>query len=73
VSRARAARVAALETKLLRSRKGAETTAAIFALRNADPEEWRDLKHQEHQHLHQIRQLTDQLLNAIIAGRREPA
>ena len=73
VARARAARVAALETKLLRSRKGAETTAAIFALRNADPEEWRDVKHQEHQHLHQIRQLTDAQLNAIAAQGPTPA
>jgi len=44
VARARPARVAALETKLLRSRKGAETSAAMFALKNADPTEWRDLK-----------------------------
>jgi hypothetical protein len=37
VARARMARVAWLEIKLLCSKKGAETTAAIFALRNAAP------------------------------------
>jgi hypothetical protein len=68
VSRARPARTLWLEQKLLRSRKGAETTAAIFALRNADPDEWRDVKHQEHQHLHAIRQLTDAELHRIAAG-----
>jgi transposase len=42
VSRGRAGRTNWLEGKLLRSRKGAETTAAIFALKNAAPDEWRD-------------------------------
>jgi len=42
-------------------------------LRNADPEEWRDVKHQEHHHLHQIRQLTDAELNAIAAQGPTPA
>jgi hypothetical protein len=68
VTRARAARVAALETKLLRSRKGAETTAAIFALRNADPTEWRDVKHTEHRHTLDAATLTDAQLYAIASG-----
>jgi hypothetical protein len=68
VTRARAARVAALETKLLRSRKGAETTAAIFALRNADPTEWRDVKHTEHTHTLAVETLTDAQLYAIASG-----
>jgi hypothetical protein len=72
VSCARAARTLWLERKLLRSRTGAETAAAIFALRNAAPDEWRNVKHQEHQHLHAIRQLTDAELYAI-AGGTEPA
>jgi hypothetical protein len=68
VSRARPARVLALEQKLLRSRKGAETTAAIFALKNAAPTEWRDLKHTEHSHSLSVELLTDAQLNAIAAG-----
>ena len=68
VSRARAARVLWLERKLLRSRKGAETTAAIFALKNADPTEWRDLKHTEHRHVVPADMLTDEQLNAIASG-----
>jgi hypothetical protein len=67
VARARVARVSALEAKLLRSRKGAETSAAIFALRNADPVEWRDIKHTEHTHAHRVNQLTDAQLYAIAA------
>ena len=68
VSRARAARVQALEAKLLRSKKGAETSAAIFALKNAAPDEWRDLKHAEHRHSLSIDQLTTEQLHAIAAG-----
>lgn len=70
VSRAKPARLTALETKLLRSRKGAETTAAIFALRNADPDEWRDVKHQEHSHTMKVETLTDAQLYAIAAQKR---
>lgn len=65
VSRANAARVHALEVKLLRSRKGAETSAAIFALRNACPDEWRDIKTTEHNHHHTVETLTDAQLYAI--------
>lgn len=72
VSRAKPGRVYSLETKLLRSRKGAETTAAIFALRNADPNEWRDVRHQEHLHTLKAETLTDAQLYAIAAQRRVP-
>jgi hypothetical protein len=58
-----------LERKLLASRKGAETTAAIFALRNADPSEWRDVRNVQHDHSHTIANLTDEQLLAIASGR----
>lgn len=73
VSRARSARVAALEAKLLRSRKGAETTASIFALRNADPVEWRDVRTVQHDHTVKAESLTDAELLAIIGGPQEQA
>jgi hypothetical protein len=69
VSRARPARVTALEAKLLRSRKGAETTAAMFALRNADPAEWRDVRNVQHDHAHRVETLTDAQLFAIASGK----
>ena len=68
VSRARAARVRWLEHKLLTARKGAETSAAIFALRNADPLEWRDMRTVEHRVTVDIATLSDAQLNAIAAG-----
>jgi hypothetical protein len=57
VARARAARVLHLECKLLSSRKGAETAASFFALRNAEPDEWRDIKRMKDAHPHRIDQL----------------
>jgi transposase-like protein len=67
-SRARSARILWWELKLGRSRKGAETTASIFALKNAAPDEWRDVRHTEHTHALSPRTLTDQQLEAIAAG-----
>ena len=69
VSRARSARVLWWEQKLMRSRKGAETTASIFALRNADPSEWRDVRNVQHDHSHTIANLTDEQLLAIARPR----
>ena len=70
MSRARSKRVLWLEQKLLRSRKGAETTAAIFALRNADPTEWRDIKNIQHDHSHNIEIMSDEELLAIASGQQ---
>jgi hypothetical protein len=67
-TRAKAIRALWLERKLLRSRKGAETTAAVFALKNACPDEWRDVRHTEHTHAIAPRTLTDAQLEAIAAG-----
>lgn len=68
VARARSARTLWLERKLLSSRKGAETTAAIFALKNAQPDEWRDLKQTQHTHAIRVETLSDQQLFAIASG-----
>ncbi|MFK4515873.1 hypothetical protein ABIF20_003238 [Bradyrhizobium japonicum] len=65
VSRARAGRVLYLERKLLRARKGAETSAAVFALKNAQPDEWRDVRAVDHQHNVKVETLTDAQLYAI--------
>jgi len=68
VTRGRAARTLKLEQKLLSARYGAQCSAAIFALKNAQPDEWRDLKHTETTHTHQLTVLTDAQLQAIAAG-----
>ena len=68
-SRAKAARVLWWERKLMRSRKGAETTASIFALRNADPTEWRDIKHTSTDINVRVETLTDAQLFAIASGK----
>lgn len=68
VSRARSAQQLAWERKLFVSRKGAEVTASIFVLKNIAPDQWRDLKHTEHNHTVRVETLSDQQLNAIAAG-----
>ena len=68
VNRARPARVAALESKLLTARRGGEVAASIFALKNADPVEWREVR--TTQHVHAIAErMTDAELFAIASGK----
>jgi hypothetical protein len=68
VSRGRAAQNLWWELKMKNARKGAEAMTSMFALKNINPTEWRDVKYQQHQHTHQIKQLTDEELNRIAAG-----
>lgn len=71
-ARAKPVRLLWWERKLGRSRKGAETTASIFALRNVDPTEWRDIKNVQHDHNVRVETLTDAQLYAIAQGRSVP-
>ena len=68
----RAARVAALEAKLLSTSQGVGVTAAIFALKNADPDEWQDRYYTETKVNVSIEQMSDEELLAIIARARTP-
>lgn len=65
VNRARAARITALETKLLTARRGGEVAAAIFALKNAEPDEWKEVKFQHVDHNVKLETLSDAQLYAI--------
>jgi hypothetical protein len=69
----RAARVAALEAKLLSTSQGVGVTAAIFALKNADPNEWQDRYHTESKVNVSIEQMSDEELLAIISKANAPA
>jgi hypothetical protein len=69
VSRARSTRVLALERKLLSARYGAQGSAAIFALKNADPNEWRDMRTVQHDHSINVQTMSDEQLLAIAQGR----
>ncbi len=48
VKRGQAKRVAYLERRLLDGEIGPRVTSHIFALKNADPEEWKDKREVEH-------------------------
>jgi hypothetical protein len=68
VSMGRAARVAALEHKLLSTSQGVGVTAAIFALKNADPDEWQDRYQSEARVSVAISQVSDAELMNIVAN-----
>ena len=68
-SRAKAMRLLWWERKLGRSTKGAVTTASVFALRNIDPEEWRDVRSVQHDHSVRVESLSDAQLYAIASGK----
>jgi hypothetical protein len=69
VARGRMTRVAALEGKLLSARYGAQASTSIFALRNADPSEWKDVRSVQHDHNVTLQTMTDEQLLAIAQGR----
>jgi transposase len=69
VTTARSCRVRALETKLLAAHRGAQAAAAIFALKNADPVEWKEVRNVLHDHTMKVETLTDAQLYEIAAQR----
>jgi hypothetical protein len=72
IRKARAARVAALETKLLTTSQGVGVTAAIFALKNADPDEWQDRYNTESTVNVRIERIPDHELMRIASTARSP-
>jgi hypothetical protein len=66
----RAARPIPWEDKLLVAQKGAEAAATIFALKNCDPDEWREVRYANFETNVNINTLSDQQLEAIARGQR---
>jgi hypothetical protein len=56
-----------LETKLLTTKMGVGVTAAIFALKNADPDEYKDMYNQQTEVTLRIEKLSDTQLQEIAA------
>jgi hypothetical protein len=67
---AQAARLLALQRKLLTTKIGVGVTAAIFALKNAAPDDWQDRYNTETNVNVRIESLSDQQLLAIAARGR---
>jgi len=65
-----AARLLALQRKLLTTSMGVGVTAAIFALKNAAPDDWQDRYNTETKVTHRIEQVSDAELLSIIAQSR---
>jgi hypothetical protein len=69
VKRGRAARVQALEKRLLSATNGGTASTSIFALKNADPTEWKEVRYATYDHNLKLETLSDEQLMAIAAGR----
>jgi hypothetical protein len=63
-------RLLALQNKLLTTAMGVGVTAAIFALKNAAPDDWQDRYNTETKVTHRIEQVPDSELLAIINQHR---
>jgi len=72
VERAQAARIVPWEDKLMTAEKGSEAACTIFALKNCDPHEWREVRYASFEHDVNINSLSDDQLAAIALGRRAP-
>jgi len=66
----KARRMLALQNKLLTTAMGVGVTAAIFALKNAAPDDWQDRYNTETKITHKIEQVPDSELLAIINQHR---
>ena len=72
VTKARARRVDALEDRLLSANNGGVAATSIFALKNADPDEWREVRYQNIETNVNVKVLSTAELQAIAAGRPAP-
>ena len=65
----KAARVRALETRLIHATVGAQAATSIFALKNACPEEYAEVRNLRVEHNVRVEQLTNEQLREIAARR----
>ena len=72
VKQAQAQRVNALEERLLSANNGGTAATSIFALKNACPAEWREVRYENIEHTVNLDGITDEQLAAIALGRQTP-
>src|SRR6516225_3005870 len=72
ITQGRAARVKALETRMLSANNGGTAATSIFALKNADPDEWREVRYANIEHTVNLDGISDEQLAAIALGRQTP-
>ena len=72
VKQAQAQRVNALEERLLSANNGGTAATSIFALKNACPAEWREVRYENIEHTVNLDGISDEQLAAIALGRQTP-
>lgn len=63
IKKARGLRLYKLEKDLLEARDGPKVTSRIFALKNADAQEWRDVVRQEHTGAVRVEESPGEIIN----------
>ena len=72
VTQAKAARLTFLERKMLAVKNGSEAATSIFALKNAGPQEWKEVRYENVEHTVNLDGISDEQLAAIALGRQTP-
>ena len=72
VKQAHTQRVNALEERLLSANNGGTAATSIFALKNACPAEWREVRYENIEHTVNLDGISDEQLAAIALGRQAP-
>ena len=72
VKQAQTQRVNALEERLLSANNGGTAATSIFALKNACPAEWREVRYENIEHTVNLDGISDEQLAAIALGRQAP-
>ena len=72
VKQAQTQRVNALEERLLSANNGGTAATSIFALKNACPAEWREVRYENIEHSVNLDGISDEQLAAIALGRQTP-
>jgi len=72
VKQAHTQRVNALEERLLSANNGGTAATSIFALKNACPAEWREVRYENIEHTVNLDGISDEQLAAIALGRQSP-
>src|SRR6516162_2700709 len=72
VTQAKAARLTFLERKFLAVKNGSEAATSIFALKNAGPQEWKEVRYENVEHTVNLDGISDEQLAAIALGRQAP-
>jgi hypothetical protein len=72
-TRGKAAASNAWEARMMEAKRSAEAATSIFALKNINPDDWKEVRHNNLEVTHKLDQMTDAQLLAIMQGKSSAA